>query len=78
MVIDKARDIVADVENQPNRDEAGDAVEVDLREIANDISVEKAHQKLSNFEFRLQPDSQPAISKERRKKSFRFLGSCFP
>jgi hypothetical protein len=43
VVVNETRDIVADVENQPNRDEAGDAVQVDLREIANDVSVEKSH-----------------------------------
>ena len=43
MLIDKRRNIIADVENKPDRDEAGDAVKVHLHEIANDVSVEQFH-----------------------------------
>ena len=43
MVIDERRNIVAHIENEPDRDESGDAVKIDLQEIANDISVEKSH-----------------------------------
>ena len=75
MLVDEHRDIVADIEDEPDRDEAGDAVTVNLQEIPNDVSIEKFHSKISNFEFRLQSNSKPAISKEHRKtgnKSFKF------
>src|SRR5207237_6578044 len=43
MLIDEDRDIVADIEDEPNRDEAGDAVTVSLQEIPNYVSIEKYH-----------------------------------
>src|SRR5206468_6395487 len=46
MLVDKSRDVIAYVENEPDGDEAGDAVKIDLQEIANDISVEKLHDDL--------------------------------
>ena len=47
MLVDKRRDVIAHVENEPDGDEAGDAVKIDLQEIANDVSVEKPHDDLN-------------------------------
>ena len=46
MLVDKGRDVIAYVENQPDGDEAGDAVKIDLQEIANDVSVQNSHDDL--------------------------------
>ena len=43
MLIDERRDVVAYVENEPDGDEAGDAVKIHLQEIANNVSVEESH-----------------------------------
>jgi hypothetical protein len=42
-LIDERRDVIAHVENEPDGDEPGDAVKIDLQEIANDVSVEEFH-----------------------------------
>jgi hypothetical protein len=39
VLIEKGRDAVADIENEPDRDEPGDAVKVNLQEISGDISI---------------------------------------
>ena len=49
MFIDERRDIVADIEDQPDGDEAGDTVKVNLQEVPNDVSIKKSH---AIFEFR--------------------------
>src|SRR5438046_5369662 len=49
VLVDKSRNVIAYVENEPDGDEAGDAVKIDLQEIANDISVEKLHDDLEQF-----------------------------
>jgi len=49
MLVDKGRDVIAYVENEPDGDEAGDAVKIDLQEIANDVPVEKLHADLDGF-----------------------------
>jgi len=43
VLVDKCRKIVADVEDELDRDEAGDAVEINLQEIANDVAIEESH-----------------------------------
>ena len=43
MLIDERRNIIAHIENKPDGDETGDAVKIDLQEIANDVSVEEFH-----------------------------------
>ena len=43
MLIDERRDVIAHVENEPDGDEAGDAVKVNLQEIANHVPVEEFH-----------------------------------
>ncbi len=43
MVVNEIRDIVADVEDEPDRDESGDAVKINLQEVSNDVSIEKSH-----------------------------------
>jgi hypothetical protein len=53
VLVDERGNIVADVENEPDRDETGDAIKIHLQEIANHVSVEKFHQKNSNFGFRI-------------------------
>src|SRR5262249_32790891 len=64
-LIDKGRNVIAHVENEPDGDEAGDAVKVDLQEIANDVSVEKAHCDLK----RTQISSACQIMMERMTRS---------
>lgn len=49
MFLDKGGNIVADIENEPDRDKTSDAVEIDLQEIANDVAIEESHEI---FEFR--------------------------
>jgi hypothetical protein len=49
MLVDEHRDIVADIEDEPDRDESGDAVTVNLQKIPNNVSIEKSHWI---FEFR--------------------------
>jgi hypothetical protein len=49
VLVNKGRNIIADVEDQPDRDEACDAVKVNLQEIANYVSIQEPHQK--NFKF---------------------------
>ncbi len=51
MLVDERRDIVADIEDKPDGDEAGDAVKVNLQEVPNDVSVEESHAIL---EFRFE------------------------
>ena len=43
VLIDKGRNIVADVEDEPDGDKTSDAVEIDLQEIANDVAIEESH-----------------------------------
>src|SRR5437588_4267849 len=52
VLIEKGRDAVADIEDQPDRDETGNAVEVSLHEISRDIPVKQSHNK-----FSIKPDS---------------------
>ena len=52
MVVNETRDIVADVEDEPDRGESRDAVEINLHEVSNDVSVEKSHWS-SKFRLRL-------------------------
>ena len=49
MFVNKGRNIVADVEDEPDRNEAGDAVKVNLYEISNDVAIQEPHRK--NFKF---------------------------
>jgi hypothetical protein len=43
MFVDEGGNIVADVEDEPDRNKAGNAVKVNLQEIANDVSIKKFH-----------------------------------
>src|SRR5206468_10027414 len=43
MFVDESRDIVTDVEDEPDGEKAGNAVDIDLQKIANDVAVEQAH-----------------------------------
>jgi hypothetical protein len=49
MVVNETRDIVADVEDKPDRGEPGDAVKINLHEVSNDVSIEKSHCDLKMF-----------------------------
>ena len=49
VLIDERRNVIAYIENEPDGDETGDAVKIDLQEIANDVSVEKFHFDLNGF-----------------------------
>lgn len=51
-LIQKGRDIIADIENEPDRDKARDAVEVGLQEMAQDVAIEQSHGEFGNLEFR--------------------------
>jgi hypothetical protein len=43
MFVNKGRNVVAHVEDEPDRDESGDAVNVNLQEIASDVSIKESH-----------------------------------
>ena len=43
MFVDEGRNVIADVEDEPDGEKAGDAVNIDLQKIANDVAVEKTH-----------------------------------
>ena len=43
VLVDKGRNVVADIENEPDRDKARDAVQVNLQEIAEDVAIEDSH-----------------------------------
>jgi hypothetical protein len=49
MVVNETRDIVADVEDEPDRNESRDAVKINLHEISNDVPIEKSHCDLEMF-----------------------------
>src|SRR5206468_1764983 len=51
VLVDERRDIVADIKDKPDGDEAGNAVKVNLQEVPNDVSIEKLH---LIFEFRFE------------------------
>jgi hypothetical protein len=42
-LIDKCRNVVANIENEPDRDKARDAVQINLQEIAEDVAIEESH-----------------------------------
>jgi len=50
MVVNETRDIVADVEDEPDLGESCDAVKINLQEVSNDVSIEKSHWS-SEFRF---------------------------
>ena len=43
-LIEKSRDVVADVEDEPDRGEAGDAIEVGLEEIPHHVAIQTSHE----------------------------------
>ena len=45
MLVDKGRNVVADIEDEPDRDETGDAVKISLQKIANDVAIEESHRE---------------------------------
>jgi hypothetical protein len=50
MVVNETGDVVADIENEPNGNESGDAVKVNLQKIPNDVSIKKSHLGFVNFD----------------------------
>ena len=42
-LVDEGRNIVAHVEDQPDGDEPGDAVDIRLEEITNNVAIEQLH-----------------------------------
>jgi hypothetical protein len=68
MLIDERRDVVAYVENEPDGDEAGDAVKIHLQEIANDVSVEEFHCDLDGL-VSISVLKSMARAKSRQKKN---------
>ena len=51
-LVQKRRDIVADIEDEPDRDETRDAVEIGLEKIAQDIAIKQSHEEFWNLESR--------------------------
>ena len=49
MVVNETRDIVADVEDEPDRGESRDAVKINLHEVSNDVPIKKSHCDLKMF-----------------------------
>ena len=43
VLVNKCRNIVADIEDEPDRDKARDAVQINLQEIADDVAIEESH-----------------------------------
>ena len=43
LLVDESGDVVADIEDEPDRNETGDAVDVDLQKISDDVAVEQFH-----------------------------------
>ena len=43
VLIDKRRDVVTDVKNQPDGDKADDAIDVSLQKIPKDVAIEESH-----------------------------------
>ena len=50
MLVDESRNIVADIEDEPDGNKPDNAVKIDLQKIANDVAIEESH---GNFEFRI-------------------------
>src|SRR6266481_4341445 len=48
MFINECRNVVADIEDEPDGDKSGNAVKVNLHEISNDVPIEKSHCGLNN------------------------------
>jgi hypothetical protein len=48
MLVDESRNIVADIEDEPDGNKTDNAVKIHLQEIANDVAIEESH---GNFEF---------------------------
>jgi hypothetical protein len=42
-LVNKCRNVVANIENEPDRDKARNAVQVNLQEIAEDVAIEESH-----------------------------------
>ena len=43
MVVNETGDVVADIEDEPDRGEPRDAVKINLHEVSNNVPIEKAH-----------------------------------
>jgi hypothetical protein len=43
ILVDERRNIIADVENQPDRNEPDNAVDVSLEKIPKDVTIEQFH-----------------------------------
>src|SRR5437868_15548076 len=48
ILLDKGRNVVADIEDQPDRDKAHNAVNVGLHKTAQDVSIEKTHELMNS------------------------------
>jgi hypothetical protein len=55
MLVEKGRNVVADIENEPDGDKTCDAVKVDLQEITNDVAIQESHRdfRMSICELRI-------------------------
>ena len=51
-LIQKRREVVADIEDEPDRDETRDAVKICLQKMTQDIAIEQSHEEFGNLEFR--------------------------
>jgi len=43
VLVDKCRNIVAHIENEPDRDKACNTVQINLQKIADDVAIEESH-----------------------------------
>jgi hypothetical protein len=43
MFLDKGRNVIADVEDEPDGDKTSDTVEINLQEIAKNVTIEQSH-----------------------------------
>ena len=50
MAINEIGDVVANIEDEPDRSESCDAIKINLHKVSNDVSVEKSHWS-SEFRF---------------------------
>jgi len=46
VLVDKRRDVVADIKDEPDGDETGNAVDIGLEEIAADVAIEQFHDRI--------------------------------
>jgi hypothetical protein len=64
--INERRNVVADVEDEPDGDKSGDAVQVNLHEVSNDVPIQKSHWGVNNPVLISVPNSVGSANRNRR------------